>query len=350
MKTRKVLLLILALALMLAGCQKNEVSENKTVSTEKKKIQIGMTFDSFIIERWQKDRDIFVSLAKDMGAEVNVQNANGDVEEQIKQIDYFIEKGMDAIVIICIDSDSLAESVEKAHDAGIKVIAYDRLIHNANVDMYISFDNYEVGKLMGEAIVGGSEPVEKVVMIGGNIADNNVTQVEAGFVDIMTKHNVEIVGQTHCDGWKAELGGDYIYSNLELLDDVDAIMCGNDNIATSVYHALAENRKADNMILVGQDADLEACQRIVNGTQAMTVYKPVEKLASKAAEDTIALIKGEAVEGEEITFINDGTYDVPFVVLKPIAVNEENINEIIINSGFHMKEDVYLYSPDRMPR
>lgn len=350
MKNAKVLMLVLAIVMLMCGCQKSEVSESKTVGAEKKKIQIGMSFDSFIIERWQKDRDIFVSLAKDMGAEVNVQNANGDVEEQIKQIDYFIEKGMDAIVIVCIDSDSLAESVEKAHDAGIKVIAYDRLIHDANVDMYISFDNYEVGRLMGQAVVRSDIPVDKVVMVGGNIADNNVTQVEAGFKEIMTKSNIEVVDQIHCDGWKAELGGEYIYSNLELLDEVDAIMCGNDNIATSVYHALAENRKADNMVLVGQDGDLEACQRIVNGTQAMTVYKPVEKLAASAVECTIALVKDEPVEGEKVTTINDGTYDVPFVELKPIAVDADNMNEVIINSGFHMKEDVYLYSPDKMPR
>jgi len=126
-------------------------------------------------------------------------------------------------------------------------------------------------------------------------------------------------------------------------------MCGNDNIATMVVHALAENRKADNMLVVGQDADLEACQRIVEGTQTMTVYKPVEKLASRAAECTIALIKGEELSGDDVMSFNDGKYDVPYVKLTPIAVTEENMNEVIINSGFHLKEDVYLYSPSKMP-
>ena len=91
---------------------------NQIKEQEEEKIQIGMSFDSFVIERWQRDRDIFVSVAKELGAEVNVQNANGDVEEQKKQIDYFIQKGMDVIVIICIDSDSLQDSVKKAQDAG----------------------------------------------------------------------------------------------------------------------------------------------------------------------------------------------------------------------------------------
>ena len=144
---------MLVALLLLTGCQSGEVNNNESVDATEKKIHIGMSFDSFVIERWQKDRDIFVSLAKDMGAEVNVQNANGDINEQIKQIEYFIEKGMDAIVIVCIDSDSLSEVVKKAKDAGIKVVAYDRLIHNSDVDLYVSFDNYEVGKLMGEALV-----------------------------------------------------------------------------------------------------------------------------------------------------------------------------------------------------
>ena len=101
--------------------------------------------------------------------------------------------------------------------------------------------------------------------------------------------------------------------------------------------------------VVGQDADLEACPRIIEGTQSMTVYKPVEKLAKRAAECAIALAKGEKLTGDDISTINDGTYDIPYIGLKPIAVTAENMNEVIINSGFHLKEDVYLYNPEKMP-
>lgn len=349
MKTKRWLVILLTAIMLLCGCQQTE--ESKSVSSEAttKKMQIGMSFDSFVIERWQRDRDVFVSLVKDMGAEVNVQNANGDINEQKKQIEYFIEKGMDAIVIICIDSNTLAETIEKAKNAGIKVIAYDRLIHNADVDLYISFDNYEVGKLMGQALADKGIQNGKVIMLGGNIADDNVPQVETGFKDVMEKNSIEVVDQMHADGWRAELGGEYIYSHLDIVDEIDGIMCGNDNIATMVVHALAENRKADNMLVVGQDADLEACQRIVEGTQTMTVYKPVEKLAARAAECTIALIKGEELSGDDVMSFNDGKYDVPYVKLTPIAVTADNMNEVIINSGFHLKEDVYLYSPNKMP-
>ena len=132
MKARKLIsvLLIFIMVMSIAGCQtqENGKNEKEEPADDKSQMQIGMSFDSFVIERWQRDRDVFVSMAKELGAEVNVQNANGDIEEQKKQIEYFIDKGMDAIVIICIDSDSLADTVKKAKDAGIKVMALLNLI------------------------------------------------------------------------------------------------------------------------------------------------------------------------------------------------------------------------------
>ena len=119
-------------------------------SAERKKIEIGMSFDSFVIERWLRDRDVFVSTAQRLGAEVNVQNANGEVEEQISQIEYLIDKGMDVIVIIAIDGDALTDVVSKARAQGIRVICYDRLIRNVGSDLYISFDNEMVGTLMAD--------------------------------------------------------------------------------------------------------------------------------------------------------------------------------------------------------
>ena len=336
--------------LTLCSCQPQETGEGESVDDKVDKIQIGMSFDSVVIERWQKDRDVFVSVAKDMGAEVNVQNANGDLEEQKKQIEYFIDKGMDAIVIICIDSDGLADTVKKARDAGIKVVAYDRLIHEGDVDLYISFDNYEVGTMMGNTLVDNGLAQGRVIMLEGPLTDDNVNQIEEGFGKVMADNQIEIVDTMHCDGWRAELAGEYVYNNLDLIESVNAIMCGNDNLATRVVHALAENRMADRIMVVGQDADLEACQRIVEGTQVMTVYKQVEKLASRAAECTMALIRNETIEGDDVNQADDGKYSVPYVKLNPIAVTESNMNDVIIGSGFHMKEDVYLNVPSRMPQ
>ena len=123
---------------------------------------------------------------------------------------------------------------------------------------------------------------------------------------------------------------------------------GNDNVASQVVPALAEKRMAGNILVIGQDADLEACQRIVEGTQLMTVYKPVEKLAKRAAECTVQLIMDGKVTGEDVTEFNDGTNFVPYVGLSPISVTKENMDETIIDSGFHLREDVYLNIPGKL--
>ena len=121
-------------------------------------------------------------------------------------------------------------------------------------------------------------------------------------------------------------------------------MCGNDNLAGQVIRALSEKRLAGDLPVVGQDADLEACQRIVEGTQLMTVYKPVDNLARKAAECAIKLAKHEDLGTDQT--MNNGSFDVPCILLEPIPVTKENMDEVIINSGFHTREDVYLNVTD----
>lgn len=341
------LLLTLCLLIIMGGCGRAENVDGEEADKEEK-IQIGMSFDSFVIERWQRDRDVFVSVAKELGAEVNVQNANGVVEEQQKQIDYFIQKGMDVIVIIAIDPASLRDSVKKAKAAGIRVVSYDRLIDDADIDLYISFDNEMVGEMMARALL--IKQIDNVIMIGGSPTDNNVPMVEGAFKRLMAKHRVNILDSVHAENWRAEEAADYIYKNPNMVEQADAIMCGNDDLATQAVRALSENRQAGEIYVVGQDADLAACQRIVEGTQVMTVYKPVEKLATRAAEAAVALANGEELAGDDVTFLRSGAYRVPYIALEPISVNRGNIDEVIIGSGFHLKEDVYLNVPAKMPK
>lgn len=347
---RYIFLLLITIGLLLIGCGNKKEPSKEELSEAGDEIQIGVTFDSFVIERWQRDRDVFVSMAKELGANVNVQSANGDIEEQKKQIEYFIEKGVDVIVIVCIDSDGLSDAVADAKAAGIKVIAYDRLIRNANVDLYISFDNAKVGNLMAQAMVNAGVENGKVLMLGGDSADYNVPQIENAFLETMNAHGNEIIGSMHAKGWRAEKASEYIYNHLDQVEQVDAIMCGNDSMASEVIRALSERRMAGDICVVGQDAELEACQHIVEGMQKMTVYKPVERLARLAAECAVALAKGEKVEGIEIITFNDGIYDIPYVKLEPVPVDEDNMNDVIVNGGFHLKEDVYLNVPEKMPK
>jgi D-xylose transport system substrate-binding protein len=312
-------------------------------------LQIGFSFDSFVIERWIRDRDAFVMTAKDLGAEVNVQVANGDVETQISQIKYFIKKKMDVIVIVAADRDALTDVVREAKDAGIKVVSYDRLITNADSDLYISFDNEAVGREMANALINALPEGGDIYMINGPASDNNVDMIRSGFLDLIKDSSLKVVYEKSCYNWSAELAAQYVEEALPQYPDVKGIMCGNDDLASEVFLVLSENRLAGKVCIVGQDADLAACQRIVEGTQTMTVFKQVEDLAKAAAYLAVALGRGEDITdaGNNQTYhvadtIDDGTYRVPYYKLDIVPVTKDNIDKVIIDSGFHTREDVYL--------
>ncbi len=334
-----ILVILITAILSTTGCSAKH-EDTRDANVTENKIQIGLSFDSYVIERWQRDREVFVSTAQDLGAEVTVQNANGDVEEQISQIEYLIDKKMDVIVIIAVDSEALSDVMIKAKDAGIICVAYDRLVRNANVDLYISFDNEQVGRLMAEALVEGVPEGGNIVTIFGPKSDHNVTLVEQGFQDVMKEKDINIIYAVYAKGWLAEEAYDAINAALEINDKIDGVLCGNDNLATQAVLALSENRMAGKVIVTGQDADLVACQRIVEGTQTMTVYKPVDKLAKAAAEYVVKMAKGEEIN--VTSTIDDGSNKVPYVKLEPIAVTQDNIREVIIDGGFQQEEDVYL--------
>ena len=345
-KIKTVVLIVFVLIIimgLLTSCAKPE-EPAASESDEDHVTTIGMSFDSFLIERWEKDRDVFVARAREEGIEVNVQNANGDCDTQIEQIKYFIDKKVDAIVIVAIDAGRLTDVVRQAKDAGIIVVAYDRNLRDAGADLYVSFDNHQVGVLMAESLASQELEKKAVLMLSGPTEDDNVLQVNAGFKEVCEENGIKVAGIYYTPGWKPEYAVDYLEDNFDVLDRVDAVMCGNDNIATQVFRLLAERRRAGQIYLTGQDGDLEACQRIVQGTQLVTGYKPVEKEAKAAAEATIALIRGEKPAGVN-DVISDGSYDVNAIILDPIAVTKENMDETIIDSGFHLKDDVYLYAP-----
>ena len=358
-KKMTVLILVIAILLVsvMTGCSYN--SAPKKVADKKKSINIGLCFDSFVIERWLRERDTFVTAAKELGAKVNVQNANGDVKEQISQIDYLISQNVDVIVIIAVDCKEISDAVKRAKNKGISVISYDRLIKNVDADLYISFDNETVGRDMGKAMKHALPHGGKIFEINGSSADDKVIRVEKAFKQEISEAGIDIVYSDYCKGWSAKAAGEYVEKALEKYPDVDGIMCGNDDLASEVARVLSENRLSGKVALIGQDADLLACQRIVEGTQKMTEFKKVEELAKTAAYFAVKIAKGEKYykagdsgqkkENDEKSSdyiatkkIDNGKSLVPYYSLKPVMVTKSNLDSIIIDSGFHTKEEVYL--------
>ena len=340
MKKRAVLALLLVLAFLLTACRTEPGKSGNNQPSNEDHCTIGMSFDSFVIERWIRDRDVFVSTANGLGADVNVQSANGDVQTQISQIKYFIKNRVNAIVIVTIDSDALTPVIEEAENAGIPVICYDRIVRNAGCSLYISFNNEAVGMAMGNGICKNISDGANIVKVMGPKTDYNVDQVMNGFDKACESHNLKVLASCNCDEWQPELAYDFVNKNINTVKEAEAIMCGNDALAGEVIHALAERGLSRKIYTVGQDADLEACQRIVEGTQLMTVYKPVERLAKLAAECAVKLAKKQPLEN--VSKFNDGKHEIPYIAIEPIAVFKDNIDEVIINSGFHQYEEVYM--------
>ena len=344
--------LILAAMLLLSACadaSQETVQEVPADAGEEKDdgIRIGITFDTFVLERWTRDRDVFMDTARKMGATVDVQTANGDVEKQKEQVRKFTEENMDAIVIVATDCYSLKEEVEDARNKGIQVISYDRLIQGEQTDLYITVDNEKVGTLMAQSIKEKLPEGGNVVMICGPEADSNSMDVANGFETELGDGPWKIVYKSHVKSWTPENGTQAVadaFAGTE--EEIDAVMCGNDGLAGYVIRSLSERQLAGDVVVVGQDADLEACQRIVEGTQTMTVYKPINGLAKEAAECTVKLARGEQIVGNVLDVSdvkeNENGQEVPYYGLEPVAVTAENMDSVIIGSGFHSREEVYL--------
>ncbi len=274
---RRCMAVILSLVLLfslLVSCGK---MENKSLEAvpEKDTLRIGVSFDTLILERWTRDRDVFVSTAEQLGATVDFQNANSDIVKQKQQIENFISDGVDVIVIVAVDCFQLAEEVSKARKKGIKVVSYDRLIQGCMTDLYITVDNEKVGELMAQTVMEHLPNGGSVVMLNGPEDDTNATDVANGFEKKIDGSNLKVVKKISVRSWAPENGFAAANEALADVEEVDAVICGNDGLAGYAIKALIEKQLAGKVVVVGQDADLEACQRVVEGTQTMTVYKPV---------------------------------------------------------------------------
>ncbi|WP_083855745.1 D-xylose ABC transporter substrate-binding protein [Amphibacillus jilinensis] len=312
-------------------------------------LTIGLSVADLTLERWQHDRDIFVETAEELGANVLVQSADGQDERQLSQIQNMLSQGIDVLVIIANNSDALSPVVEQANDEGIPVVAYDRLINNAHVDAYVSFDNVSVGEMQAEYLVE-NVPNGKYFLLGGAPTDNNAHMFREGQMNVLDRlidsGDIEIVGDQWADGWSAENALSIVENALTSNNnDIDVIVATNDSTAGGAIQALSAQNLAGEVAISGQDADLAAVQRIAEGTQSMTIYKPIRAIATRNAEVAVQLANGEAIQVDET--VNNEVTDVPFIKLEPIPVTQDNIIDTIIADGFHSYDDIYRNVPEQ---
>jgi D-xylose transport system substrate-binding protein len=296
-----------------------------------------------VVERWKRDLDVFSKSAKDLGADLDLEVADQDPSVQERQVRELLDKGIDVLVIVPNDADRLSAVVVEARSRGIPVLSYDRLVRRAGVDLYVSFDNEKVGSLMAESVARTVPPGGGVVIINGARNDYNAILLNRGIHKVIDPRvasgKVRIVAEIWPDSWDS----DKVKSRLEAVvardRKIDAVITGNDMLAEAAISVLSENRLMGKVKVAGQDADLSACQRIAEGSQFATVYKPIDRLALKAAGFAVMLAKGEPVTTD--ARIDDGAGMVPYVGLEPILVTKDYLDATVIKDGFHAAADVY---------
>ena len=312
---------------------------------KKEKPLIGLSMDTLKEERWQKDRDIFVKSAEGLGAEVLVQAANSDDTRQIQDVEALLSRGVDVLVVVPHNGAAMAKAVKLAHDAGVPVVAYDRLITGADVDLYVSFDSVRVGEAQARYMVDnlkGKGP-KRIVRIHGAKTDNNALLFKQGqdnvLKDLIARGDVVVLHEDWAENWKPENAKKIMNAALTKHGKgIDAVLAANDGTAGGAVQALMEEGLAGKVLVTGQDAELAACQRILAGTQAVTIYKPMKQLATRAAEAAVKMAKGKPVIAGTQT--NNGKVEVPTVMLDVVAVTKSNMNETIVKDGVHPKSSL----------
>jgi D-xylose transport system substrate-binding protein len=317
------------------------------------RIQIGLSLDTLKEARWGKDRDAFKKRAAELGADVVVLSANSDDNAQMQDIESLITSQVDVIVIVAHDGKAMAKAVDRAHAAGIPVLAYDRLIADSDLDLYITFDNERVGKLQAEYILehfkdrSKAKPV-RLVRIYGSKTDHNAFMFkagqDAGLEKAIADGSIVVVHEDWADDWKPENAKRIMNAALTRNGrDIDAVLASNDGTAGGAIQALREEGAAGKVVVTGQDAELVACQRIIGGEQAMTIYKPVEKLAQRATEVALALAQGKPIIATAKT--NNGKIDVPSIFHDVVTVTRDNMDATVVADGFHPRDLIYKGAP-----
>ncbi len=310
---------------------------------EGKKIRIGLSMDTLKEERWQKDRDLFVNRVKELGGEVLVQAANGNDALQISQAENLITQNIDLLVVVPHNGVAAGAIVKAAHKANKKVIAYDRMIENSDVDLYISFDNVEVGRMQARYALG-KVPKGNYVVVGGAPTDNNAKLFRQGQMEVLKpaidRGDIKVVADPWAREWLASEALKHTENALSKnKNNIQAIIAPNDGTAGGVVSALKQQNLTSKVLVTGQDADLAACQRIAAGEQSMTVYKPIKQLAVHAAELAMDLANGKTPD-TKVT-LNNGKKAVPAYLVSPILVDKSNLDATVIKDGYHAKNDVY---------
>src|SRR5215212_4516460 len=292
----------------------------------------------------EQDKPNFERRVKELckDCEVIYANANQDPAKQQQQAEAAITKGAKVIVISAVDVASAGAIVRRAQQSDVKVIAYGRLIPDAEIDYYVSIDPFKVGQQQAEVQMealqksGASGP--KVVMINGAPTDSNAKPYKDGAAQVLKQKGAQVVKSYDTPDWSPDKAQQEMEGSLTALgkDGFDAVYVANDGMAGGAIAALkGAGIDPKSRFVTGQDAELAGIQRILTAEQLMTVYQPIIKIAETAAELAVPLAQGEDPPADLASEkVDNGAKQVPSVLLDTIAVGKDNIDDSVVQEGF----------------
>ncbi|MBN1597899.1 MAG: substrate-binding domain-containing protein [Bacteroidales bacterium] len=309
--------------------------------SEKKKV--GFLMDESEEGRWVKDKELFIKNVEELGGEVIWRASERDAQKQIELAKEILEEDVQVLVVVPSDLNAAAEIVKLAHQQQVPVISYDRLIKNCNLDFYLSFDNVHVGELQAKYITSVC-PKGKYAILGEAVTDNNSFLLRLGQLNVIQplveKGDIEIIYDQYVNNWSPEEGYRLMKECLKNNGVPNAVIAANDWLAEGALNALQDAKVDPLPYICGQDAEASACQRIIAGTQTMTVYKPIEAIAAKAAELTMQIILEQKIPKTFLS-VNNGNRQVPAILLPAMVVNRETIDLTVVADGY-LKEHNFV--------
>jgi D-xylose transport system substrate-binding protein len=296
------------------------------------------------------DRPLFEAKVEELcpDCEIEYSNAGQDASRQQQQADAALTQGVDVLVLDPVDAGSAGAIVQRAKQQDVPVLSYDRLITNADIDYYVSFDNEEVGRLQATSLVEELESRNRgngtIVMINGDPADNNAALFKRGAHSVIDESNLRVGREYDTPGWLGENAQQSMEQAITALgnDAIDGVYAANDVTGGAAIAAMkSAGIDPQQVPVTGQDAELAGIQRILIGEQFITVYKSYKQEAEASAEIAAALAQGEEVPADLVTDqIDNGEERVPSVILTPIVVTTENIQDTVIADGLYEVSEV----------
>jgi len=304
---------------------------------------IGVLLDNLREERWQREIKIFEERAGQLGARCEFRIAEGDARRQFEQAEELAEMGVDLMIVVAVDADAAAAIVRKAKNADISVIAYDRLIKSSELDLFISINAVKTGRMQAEAVLQNITG-PNVLVLAGSPTDMNAHYLYQGQMEILRprfeRGEIHIADEAWVPDWSPEEAYNLVKRVIETKGPVDAVVASNDGTAGGAVKAVKELILDRKVVVTGMDTELSACKRILEGSQTMTVYMPIKLQASRAVEAALLMIRKEDIPG--IThYIDNGGARTPSILLRPIKVDSENMEEVVVKDGYHKKEELY---------